>query len=173
MAIRVKCMVCGKTVRGGDDWAGLHAQCPGCGADILFSPPEPEFHSIIDDALATPTADSVPDEERSCPYCAEPIAIFARKCKHCGEFLDPALRLERSSSFSGTNSQRVDRTWNPGLAAVFSFFIPGLGQIYKEQIGRGIAFLIFTALGYAMMIIPGLCIHIWAVVDAASNDPST
>jgi TM2 domain-containing membrane protein YozV len=28
---------------------------------------------------------------------------------------------------------------NPGLAAVLSFFITGLGQIYNGQIGKGIA----------------------------------
>jgi hypothetical protein len=28
----------------------------------------------------------------SCPYCAEKINRAAKKCKHCGEFLDPALR---------------------------------------------------------------------------------
>jgi TM2 domain-containing membrane protein YozV len=28
---------------------------------------------------------------------------------------------------------------NPGLAAVLSFFVTGLGQIYNGQIGKGIA----------------------------------
>jgi len=27
-----------------------------------------------------------------CPYCAEVIAAAAKKCKHCGEFLDETLR---------------------------------------------------------------------------------
>jgi TM2 domain-containing membrane protein YozV len=55
------------------------------------------------------------------------------------------------------------------LAAVFSFFVPGLGQIYREQIGRGIAFLLATLLGY-LFIVPGLAIHLWAIVDAATYE---
>lgn len=56
--------------------------------------------------------------------------------------------------------------WNPGVAAVLSVLMPGLGQIYKGWIGRGFAFLIFTVLGYMVVILPGLALHIWAIVDA-------
>ena len=31
---------------------------------------------------------------RDCPFCAEPIAIAAVKCRHCNEFLDPSLRAQ-------------------------------------------------------------------------------
>lgn len=31
-------------------------------------------------------------ELKECPYCAETIAAAAKKCKHCGEMLDPTLR---------------------------------------------------------------------------------
>jgi len=31
-------------------------------------------------------------QERSCPYCGEQILVVAKKCKHCGEFLNGALR---------------------------------------------------------------------------------
>lgn len=27
-----------------------------------------------------------------CPFCAEQIKAAAKKCKHCGEFIDPAMR---------------------------------------------------------------------------------
>ena len=33
---------------------------------------------------------------------------------------------------------------NPGTAAVLSFFVPGLGQIYNGKILRGCCWLIFT-----------------------------
>src|SRR6266550_3968914 len=34
--LRTKCIWCGKTVRGGDDWAGHSGKCPNCGAEIIF-----------------------------------------------------------------------------------------------------------------------------------------
>lgn len=35
---------------------------------------------------------------------------------------------------------------NPGIAAVLSFFITGLGQIYNGEIAKGIFFLILYSL---------------------------
>ena len=34
---------------------------------------------------------------KDCPFCAEPIQDKAKKCKHCGEFLDESLRKEKES----------------------------------------------------------------------------
>jgi hypothetical protein len=31
-------------------------------------------------------------EYKDCPYCAETILLQAKKCKHCGEILDPQMR---------------------------------------------------------------------------------
>lgn len=39
---------------------------------------------------------------------------------------------------------------NPGLAAVLSFLITGLGQIYNGQIGKGIGLLIAAAVSAAL-----------------------
>ena len=30
-------------------------------------------------------------ETKNCPYCGEEILAIAKKCKHCGEFLDKKL----------------------------------------------------------------------------------
>lgn len=62
-----------------------------------------------------------------------------------------------------------------GLAAFLSFLIPGLGQFYTGQIGKGIMFLIlaFVAWGFNASIIGliigipmCLVIYIWSMVDA-------
>ena len=65
-----------------------------------------------------------------------------------------------------------ERTWNPGVAAVLSFFIPGAGQIYKGQIGQGLVWLLVVIFGYAMMIFPGVILHIICIVHAASGRPN-
>lgn len=56
-------------------------------------------------------------------------------------------------------------TKKPGVAAVLSFFIPGLGQIYNGQIIMGLVLLPITVLFYAL-VVPGLAFHIWLIYDA-------
>lgn len=58
-----------------------------------------------------------------------------------------------------------------GLAAVLSFFISGLGQIYNGQILKGLIIILVQIINGALTIIwigwiPLLIIWIWAMVDA-------
>ncbi len=109
---------------------------------------------------------------KPCPYCAEPIQPTAVKCKHCGEFLDG-----RKISGHPPNREvvriieRPTATWNPGTAAVLSFLIPGLGQMYKGQIFMGFVLMTLTIFGYVLLIVPGLLIHVAVVFDAYSFKP--
>lgn len=100
---------------------------------------------------------------KSCPYCSEQINADAVKCKYCGEIVDAALRASTGSS--------PERKWTPGVAAVLSLIIPGAGQMYKGHIGKGLFWLLITAIGYFCFIIPGLVLHILCIVSAASGDP--
>jgi hypothetical protein len=63
--------------------------------------------------------------------------------------------------------------WSPGVAAVLSFFVPGLGQLYKGQIINGIVWFLFVGLGYLALILPGLILHLLCIVGAASGNPWT
>ena len=55
------------------------------------------------------------------------------------------------------------------LAALASFFIPGLGQLIQ---GRPVAALLFfLAAGALWVILLGWIIHIWAIIDAARWKP--
>lgn len=47
-----------------------------------------------------------PTETIACPYCAEPINPKSKKCRHCGEILDPQMR-EIELLKSNRNSPQV------------------------------------------------------------------
>lgn len=55
------------------------------------------------------------------------------------------------------------------LAALASFFIPGLGQLVQGRILAAIMFFVFAAVLWIVWL--GWIIHIWSVVDAARFKP--
>lgn len=62
--------------------------------------------------------------------------------------------------------QVVNKKSVNGAAAVMSFFIPGLGQLYKGQVGSAVFAFFVTILGYFCFIFPGFFIHAWVIYDA-------
>jgi len=55
------------------------------------------------------------------------------------------------------------------LAALASFFIPGLGQLLQGRLGMAIAqFFLAIALWFVLL---GWIIHLWSIVDAAKWKP--
>src|ERR1019366_8789750 len=58
-----------------------------------------------------------------CPYCSEEILVDAKKCKHCGEFLDDSLRKARLAlPLKHDHSFRAEII--PSLFLLLSFFLP-------------------------------------------------
>lgn len=55
---------------------------------------------------------------------------------------------------------------NPAISAILSFLIPGLGQIYNEQVGKGISIFIGFIIGLALFVVPGVILYIWQIFDA-------
>ena len=70
-------------------------------------------------------------------------------------------------------NQPPARLWSPGLAAVLSFFLTGLGQLYNGQIINGVAWFLMVMFGYAALVIPGLILHFFCVLGALSGNPWT
>lgn len=58
---------------------------------------------------------------------------------------------------------------NPGIAAVLSFFFPGVGQIYKREVLKGICYFLITSGLYASVVgIPfALVIHLFIIIGAS------
>ncbi len=58
-----------------------------------------------------------------------------------------------------------------GLAVVFSFLMPGLGQIYNQEFGRGAGFVLFWMVSWSLTpVVIGwpllVTVWIWSMVDA-------
>lgn len=56
-----------------------------------------------------------------------------------------------------------------GLPALLSFFIPGLGQLVKGEVGKGILIFIGFIIGIFLFVVPGMILWIWQIIDAYNN----
>jgi len=56
------------------------------------------------------------------------------------------------------------------LAALCSFFIPGLGQLLQGRLLMAI--LQFVLAGALWFFLMGWIIHLWSIIDAARYDPT-
>ena len=110
--------------------------------------------------------------EFNCPKCGQLLAIDSKyggtkvecaKCKDTIEVPKPVAEI--------ISPQRTTALKSPGVAAVLSFFITGLGQIYNGQVAKGICFMIayvnclvlaITGVGL-FFLIP---LWIWGMADA-------
>lgn len=102
-----------------------------------------------------------------CPECGEELEGSPRFCPSCGA----ELRGGGGGRVGGAGVVQVTvGTKSPGLAAVLSFLISGLGQIYVGRIGRGIAILlggiVIAAISFFLLFIPMIIYWIWNIYDA-------
>ena len=89
-------------------------------------------------------------ETKFCHNCGTEIDTEATTCPNCGLLQhDKALHTEQK---------------NPGLAAVLSFLIVGVGQIYNGQIGKGILFMVIQVINFVIMI---FTLFLWTPVYLA------
>ena len=56
------------------------------------------------------------------------------------------------------------------LAALCSFFIPGLGQLLQARLGTAIFHFLLAAVLWFVLL--GWIIHLWSILDAATFDPA-
>ena len=52
---------------------------------------------------------------------------------------------------------------SPGIAAVLSVVVPGLGQVYNGQLGAGLVWFLAASFGYWAILVPGCLIHVLSV----------
>jgi TM2 domain-containing membrane protein YozV len=57
-------------------------------------------------------------------------------------------------------------TIDPGTAAFLSFLIPGWGQMRRGKRSSGLIWLVLVVAGYFLMILPGLILHVFCILEA-------
>lgn len=95
------------------------------------------------------------DDEVYCRDCGAIIKERAEICPECG------IR-QREPETSNTVTK------DSGLAAIISFFVPGGGQIYNGQIGKGLVMLVafvFLAITVVGLVI-AIPLWVWGIYDA-------
>lgn len=79
-----------------------------------------------------------------------------------------------SDSLSSTGDSRRERyRFQPGLPALLSVVVPGLGQCYSGRWFAGFLWFITTLVGYVPFVLPGIVLHILAVATACFQPDSS
>ena len=64
------------------------------------------------------------------------------------------------------------RAPHPGIAAVLSVLLPGLGQVYSGRLLAGGVWFLATAFAYWAVLLPGFLVHalcIWSAYQSAAR----
>jgi len=103
-----------------------------------------------------------------CRECGNQVSSEAPSCPHCG-VPRPVLPAPTPYQSQPPAYYAPPKRPDPVVAALLSLFLPGVGQMYKGDVGTGVALLIGTIVGYAMCFFPGLVLHIAAIIHAAQD----
>lgn len=100
MPTLVSCPSCGTTCNIPDSLVGQQVRCPTCKNPFLGQSPV-AVPVQLDVALPSDRAES------ACPFCGERVLAVAKKCKHCGETIDVALRAAEEASLAARRQPMV------------------------------------------------------------------
>jgi len=104
------CPTCNTLIKAPETSLGRRVRCPACQAVFVLeqAPPARRPRSAPAPRHDGPVVlrEAQPESTRECPFCAEPIKAHAKRCRHCGETLDPALRAAEEAKTLAKVSRR-------------------------------------------------------------------
>jgi hypothetical protein len=147
----------------------------------LLGVPAPPSNSTPNRPLAAiPPQLAALEAMQRCPYCSERVFATAKKCKHCGETLDVALRAAEEAKKSSSSQQpmvfmnaggggggssaaasavgggdgQIVGTKSRIVAALLAFFLGWIGvhKFYLGQTAMGVVYLLFSWTFIPMLI---------------------
>lgn len=114
---KFNCPHCNQDLEAPEDMFGQTIACPSCEKNIILEAPAPDI---------PPAIPPVMNGCMPCPYCGEDVLVQAKKCKHCGEFLDDTLRKKTDERASRTSYNPLHQVqgfvrWFTGLGRLNGF----------------------------------------------------
>jgi TM2 domain-containing membrane protein YozV len=99
-----------------------------------------------------------------CPHCGKVSNEESpRFCSGCGARMDGTIPAGYPEYPAPSRLQK-----NQTTAGFCSTCLPGLGQVYNGETGKGFAIFLFTIIGLVLFIVPGLIIWLYAMYDSYS-----
>ena len=99
MSIRAVCPGCGKSVTGGDDWAGRTGKCPGCGSAIHFEA-KPSLRDVPDwvdiQTVLPPPPSNTTDNSHLNRTPSQSVSMVAEGVNGKLTLLDGRIRISRT-----------------------------------------------------------------------------
>ncbi len=190
MSIQIRCKNCDSKLKAPDSAIGRKAKCPKCKSLLVISDDHIRKDMLVPktDVSKVVVRRPIPCNKK-CPYCSEEVLVTAKKCKHCGEILDAALRsaeearrsaaekqspmvfMNAASSASPVNSAGnetiIKGEKNKVAAALFAFFLGAFGfhKFYLGQVAQGVLYLLFF-----WTFIPGIIAFFEGINYLSMND---
>lgn len=151
----VKCQVCGEEI-------GDAKFCNNCGSKVEETTIEEEKAKVF------------------CVNCGKELDEGTEFCNECGTPVNGQITVNNNKNTNPSSKNNVNKTTvtasdkNPVLAAVLSFFIVGLGQIYLGLNKKGIILFVAAVISiclFAILIGELLFLIIWiyAIYDAYNS----
>lgn len=144
--------------------------CRNCGSELISGG---EFCQKCGTKVAEP---SIPPQgsgyaTKHCVNCGAQMDARAEICPKCGVRVAPTPSFQNQPAQPYPPYQAAQPLKSPGLAAVLSLIIPGLGQIYNGEIGKGLAMVIVSIIMWVLvwLLIPFLVIivlWVYGIYDA-------
>lgn len=122
------CPHCRQELEGTEELRGEQVACPSC-----------------DKSLTVPGGAAPTPDQTACPFCSEPILRTARKCKHCGEFLDGSVRPAATAPAQTAARDEAETTLWQGSPSML-YFLPTilLGIVLILMFGIGLLVLLYV-----------------------------
>jgi hypothetical protein len=81
--------------------------------------------------------------------------------------LAPAKHVQQAMTRSELDLLETRHAPNPAAAAVLSMIVPGAGQLYAGRPVSAVVWFAVVTMGYLLLIVPGLLLHVLCVASAA------